>query len=277
MKYLGIDEWNALLGIADSYEAPAALLAILRDKDRREALFREALEAHNYDVTYDWFHRYFQDEHADRAEKKQDFTPNSVASLLSGIVSGDRKEGDTYYEPAAGTGGILIRQWQADRIRHSPFDYTPSMYLYQAEELSDRAIPFLLFNLALRGINASVVHVDVLSRKAAKGAWLVQNTRDDFLAFSDIHLFPYDDASADYFNVEWTQIESKRYAPFDTVGDFPEHLGGQAFLDAVKRDTAEIIEVCAACGAIFPDGIAYDYSPDYGDICAGCAEGVSVE
>ncbi len=70
--YLGIDEWNALLGIDDSYKAPDALLEILRNRERREDLFREALARHNYDVGYDWFHRYFQDEHADRAQKKQD-------------------------------------------------------------------------------------------------------------------------------------------------------------------------------------------------------------
>jgi len=270
--YLGIDEWNALLGISDSYEAPGALMAILRDKERREELFRQALEAHRYNIDYDWFHRYFQDEHADRAQKKQDFTPNSVASLLSAIASSERKEGDTYYEPCAGTGGILIRQWNADRIRHTPFDYLPSMYLYQAEELDDRALPFLLFNLAIRGMNASVVQVDVLTRK---GAWLVQNTRDDHMQFSDIHLFPYDSASAEYFNVEWTADTAKRYAPFDPVGDFPEHLGGQAFLDAVKREDALV--TCDKCNAVFPDGVAFDYSPAYGDICEECAQKETVE
>ncbi|MGN7387742.1 N-6 DNA methylase [Sporosarcina sp. SAFN-015] len=273
--YLEISEWNALLGIDDSYKAPDALWAILRDRERREELFRKALELHRYNVDYDWFHRYFQDEHADRAQKKQDFTPNSVATLLSELVSGGRKVGDTYYEPCAGTGGIIIRQWHADRIRHTPFDYLPSMYLYQAEELSDRALPFLLFNLAIRGMNASVVQVDVLSRKGAKGAWLVQNTNDDHLQFSTIHLFPYDDATADYFSVEWTAFDAGRYEPFDPVGDFPAHLGGNEFLDAVRHEVAETIVTCDKCAAVLPDGVAFDYSPEYGDVCEGCAEEVA--
>lgn len=156
--YLGIDEWNALLGIDDSYKAPDALWSILRDKERREELFRKTLELHRYNVDYDWFHEYFQEEHADRAQKKQDFTPNSVATLLSELVSGERKPGDTYYEPC------------------------------------------------------------------------------------------------------------------DPIGDFPAHLGGQAFLDAVRHEVAETIVVCDKCGAVLPDGIVFDYSPDYGDICEGCAE-----
>lgn len=244
-------------------------MAVLRNKTEREALFKAFLEAFNYDVSYDWFTDYFQDEHSDRTKMKQDFTPHSVTRLLSAIASSDRKEGDSYYEPCAGTGGILIQQWQADRIRHSPFEYMPSMYLYQAEELSGRAIPFLLFNLAIRGMNASVAQVDVLSRKGANGAWLVQNTNDDHMQFSEIHLFPYDDASADYFNVEWSPNEVERYGVFDPIGDFPEHLGGNAFLDAV-RDVGAI--KCDKCSVVLPDGLAFDYSPDYGDICEECAQ-----
>lgn len=272
--YLGISEWNELLGIDDSYKAPGALWTILCDKERRESLFKIALEKHKYAVDYDWFHLYFQEEHADRKGKKQDFTPSNVAALLSRMVSDDREVGDTFYEPCAGTGGITIQQWITDRNKHSPFDYAPSMYLYQTEELSDRAIPFLLFNLAIRGMNASVVQVDILSRKEAKGAWLVQNTLDDYMHFSDIHRFPYDVACADYFNVDWTDIEDNRYQEVDLIGEFPAHLGGQAFLDAARRSASNIIETCGKCGEVFAEGgaQAFDYEPDLGDICKGCAE-----
>ena len=269
--YLDINEWNELLGIDDSYKAPDALWAILRDKQRREDLFRETLERHRYNVGYDWFHRYFQDEHADRANKKQDFTPDSVATLLTRLVGGDRKPGDTYYEPCAGTGGITITKWDADRRATPFFDYVPSMFLYQTEELSDRAIPFLLFNLAIRGMNASVVHGDVLARRGVKGAFLVQNENDDHMQFSAIYTFPYNEASADYFNVEWTQVEANRHAPVDVIGDFPAHLGGNAFLDAVKPPVT--LNTCGDCGKVFDDKrTAFDYSPELGDLCAVCAE-----
>lgn len=270
--YLGIDEWNELLGINDSYKAPDALWAIIRDKDRREDLFRKALELHNYDVGYDWFHRYFQDEHADRASKKQDFTPDSVVALLNDLV-GASKPGETYYEPAAGTGGITIRKWDVDRRATPFFEYVPSMFLYQVEELSDRAIPFLLFNLAIRGMNASVVHGDVLSRKNVKGAFFVQNEKDDHLQFSAIYTMPYNDTTADYFSVDWTDKEDDRHAPIDEVGDFPAHLGGNDFLDAFRSNIPK--DSCGKCGVEFTEGGAYafEYSPDYGDLCEGCAEG----
>lgn len=269
--YLDIAEWNELLGIDDSYKAPDALWAILRDKERRETLFRETLDRHRYNVGYDWFHRYFQDDHADRANKKQDFTPDSVSTLLSWLV-GEAQPGESYYEPCAGTGGITITKWDVDRRNTPFFDYVPSMFLYQVEELSDRAIPFLLFNLAIRGMNASILHGDVLSRKA-KGAFFVQNENDDHMQFSAIYTMPYNEASADYFAVKWADKEADRYAPIDVVGDFPAHLGGKAFLEAVQRNTAVIIEACGKCGTAFTDAVsAYDYSPDLGDICEGCTE-----
>lgn len=150
------------------------------------------------------------------------------------------------------------------------------MFLYQVEELSDRALPFLLFNLALRGMNASVVHGDVLSRRA-KGAFFVQNERDNHLGFSAIYTMPYDEACADYFAVTWTDALSERHDPIDAVGDWPAHLGGNTFLDAVKGAQAGVvIDTCGKCGAAFTDDVtAYDYSPDLGDICAGCAEVVA--
>src|SRR5699024_3803658 len=100
---------NNLLNIKDSYQAPQRIMEILySDKETRDKYFMDFLNAFDMDVTYDWFHEYFQDEHADRKQHKQDFTPNSISQLLSAIVG----EGDgSYYEPAAGTGGILIQRW----------------------------------------------------------------------------------------------------------------------------------------------------------------------
>lgn len=275
MKYISASKWNELLDIDDSYKAPDALWAILRDKTRREELFRETLELHSYEVDYDWFHEYFQDEHADRANKKQDFTPNSVSKLLTELV-GPTPPGGTYYEPAVGTGGIMITKWRSDCFATNFFEYRPSMFLYQGEELSDRAIPFLIFNLALRGMNASVVHGDVLTRKNVKGAFFIQNEDDNYLGFSNIYTMPYNEDSEEYFSVKFTDKESGRHAPIDEVGDFPAHLGGNEFLEAIRKSSADIVSVCGACGIAFADGVAFEYSPDHGDICEECSE-VSAE
>jgi len=211
-----LNKINELIGVDDSYKAPAKLMRVLFDRPGREKLFRDFLVEFNGDVTYDWFHEYFEDEHADRKKKKQDFTPKSLADLTSRLVGGD----PLHYEPCAGTGGMTISAWNHDRMQHSPFDYRPSWYVYHCEELSDRALPFLLFNLAIRGMNAIVVHCDVLSRKAY-GAFFIQNENDDHLQFSTINVVPYTEEAANYLAVEWVE---ERYNPHIESPKIPDHI-----------------------------------------------------
>lgn len=209
---------NNLLGIKESYKAPDRLMEILyMDKPERDKYFMDFLNAFDKDVTYDWFHDYFQDEHADRKNQKQDFTPQSVSRLLSAIVG---PEGNTYYEPAAGTGGILIERWNQDRMKHSPFDYEPRDYYYTAEELSDRAIPFLLFNMLIRGMNGNVVQCDVLTREAT-GAFFIQNDANDFMGFSSLNLLPYNEDTETELNIKFVD---EKYKPIKQTEKIPEWL-----------------------------------------------------
>lgn len=209
---------NNLLGIKESYKAPDRLMEILyMDKTERDKYFMDFLNAFDKDVTYDWFHDYFQDEHADRKNQKQDFTPQSVSSLLSQMVG---TEGSTYYEPTAGTGGILIERWNQDRMKHSPFDYEPRDYYYTAEELSDRAIPFLLFNMLIRGMNGNVVQCDVLTREST-GAFFIQNDANDFMGFSSLNLLPYNEDTETEFNIKFVD---EKYKPIKQTEKIPEWL-----------------------------------------------------
>lgn len=209
---------NKLLGIKESYKAPDRLMEILyMDKPERDKYFMDFLNAFDKDVTYDWFHDYFQDEHADRKNQKQDFTPQSVSRLLSEIVG---PEGNTYYEPAAGTGGILIERWNQDRMKHSPFDYEPRDYYYTAEELSDRAIPFLLFNMLIRGMNGNVVQCDVLTREST-GAFFIQNDANDFMGFSSLNLLPYNEDAETELNIKFVD---EKYKPIKQTEKIPEWL-----------------------------------------------------
>ncbi|WP_102271290.1 N-6 DNA methylase [Cytobacillus massiliigabonensis] len=211
---------NELLDINDSYQAPTRLMEILYDRERRESLFKKFLELFDYDVTYDWFHEYFQEEHADRKVKKQDFTPRSVNELITQLVGADDYDG-SHYEPCAGTGGMTITAWNRDRYKHSPFDYRPSWYVYTCEELSDRAIPFLLFNMLIRGMNAVIIHCDVLTRKSY-GAFFVQNDTDNHLGFSSLNVMPYSDEVAQHLSVEWVE---ERYTPLvESPEVMPEHI-----------------------------------------------------
>lgn len=215
-------EINKILGITDSYQAPSKLMEILYSKEKREEVMLEMLKLFNHDVSYDWFNEYFQEEHADRKEKKQDFTPRSVSTLLSKLI-GDTSSGDgMFYEGCAGTGSIVISQWNSDRMQHSPFDYRPSWYLYTLEELSDRAIPFLLFNCIIRGMNAVVIHCDVLSRRA-KGVFFIQNDNDDHMRFSSFNVMPYSDDVAELsgsFPIEW----EKDLVPYEVHIESPKSV-----------------------------------------------------
>lgn len=211
---------NNILGIKESYKAPDRLMEILyMNKPERDKYFMDFLNAFDKDVTYDWFHDYFQDEHADRRNQKQDFTPQSVSKLLTQMVG---SEGKTYYEPAAGTGGILIERWNYDRMQHSPFDYEPRDYYYTAEELSDRAIPFLLFNMLIRGMNGNVVQCDVLTREAT-GAFFIQNDNNDFMGFSSLNLLPYNEDTETELNIKFVD---EKYEPIKQTKEIPEWLFG---------------------------------------------------
>lgn len=225
-------EINKLLGVKESYQAPDALMKILYDKDRREALARSLLSLFNYDVSKDWFHTYFQDEHADRKKKKQDFTPDGVAELTARLTGG----GFSRCDIASGTGGLTIKTWHNDRLKHTPFDYRPSYYFYHCEELSDRALPFLLFNLAVRGMNATVIHGDTLSRRGVKGVFFVQNDYDNHLRFSSINLMPYSEPVRKAFGISSWADEEERHKPIKETLGFPDYLKDDLTEQAERGD-----------------------------------------
>ena len=66
---LTTEKINELLGVDDAYKAPEALMNILLNRDKREIVFNKFLEIEN-DLTFDWFHEYFQDEHAESQETR---------------------------------------------------------------------------------------------------------------------------------------------------------------------------------------------------------------
>ena len=195
-----------ILGITESYKAPERVMEILLgDKQKRMEVFNQFGKAFDYDFHFDWFHEYFEEEHADRKEKKQDFTPESVAELLTSLAN--HRENTTYYECCAGTGGIVISTWWKNVKKHpiALLTYRPSKYFFHVEELSDRAIPFLLLNLMIRGMNAVVVHGDVLSREC-KGIFFVVNESNVYTDYSSLNVMPYTSDVEKYFKVKFTDF-----------------------------------------------------------------------
>lgn len=192
---------NGLLGVEDSSEAPQKLWKIIFDRDKREKLFREFLSIEK-DVGYDWFQSYFEDAQADRKRDKQDFTPNEISDIILGI-QGANHDGQ-YFEPTVGTGGMMIRRWNKDRMDTGFFSYKPSMFFYHVEDRSNTAMPFLIFNCLIRGMNITIFWGDSLER-TCKDVFFIQNDADNSMGFSSLNVMPRSEDVMQHFNIkEWT-------------------------------------------------------------------------
>lgn len=190
------EQFNQILGIDDSYKAPDALMKVMLDKEKREQMFRDFLELEK-DMSYEWFQSYYESEQAQRKDKKQDFTPMAVAQLVSKLTNEDNPE--TFVDTTAGNGGMLIKSWINNT---NPFS-NPSQYWFVAQELSDRSIPFLIFNFAIRGWNGLIYHGDSLEGKY-KNIFFIQNPNDDWLGFSEISVVSRNISAEDK---EWLGIK----------------------------------------------------------------------
>lgn len=208
---MNFEAFTALLGIDESYKAPEALMSILLEGGERRSRFLQDVIALDHDLSHDTLQAYYEDEQALRGNHKQDYTPTSVsrlASMLTADASG------TVCDPTAGTGSMVIARWWDDCLRSgSPFAYTPSEHLYVCQELSDRAIPFLLANLMMRGMNAIVIHGDTLTMSHVKGVLFVQNDYDDAFHFSSLNVMPYTDEVRTFLSIHSWATDAERYRP----------------------------------------------------------------
>lgn len=185
-----LSEVNLILGIKDSYQAPERVLALVTgdDKRKRDEVYYELAELFGSDYSRDWFWEYFQEEHADRRQNKQDFTPPCIASVIHNVLH-DRFSKDCdnniTYDPAAGTGQLVIRDWWLSRKGQMPWEYKPMDHLVVCAELSVKTIPFLLLNLSIRGICGMVFHADSMSNEIYQ-VYVLVNEKNDPLRYSDV-------------------------------------------------------------------------------------------
>ena len=188
-----LSEVNHILGINDSYQAPDRVLALVTGDDRRERdrVYYELAELFGSDYSRDWFFEYFQEEHADRRQNKQDFTPPCIASVIHDVLHArlskqcDGKE--ISYDPAAGTGQLVIRDWWLTRKLQMPWKYKPMDHLVVCSELSVKTIPFLLLNLSIRGICGMVFHANSMTNEIYQ-VYVLTNEKNDPLHYSDVTL-----------------------------------------------------------------------------------------
>lgn len=120
--------------------------ALMKNLDNYEKMqtFEEVV---NGDLSKDWLQKIYQYHEADRKEKKQDYTPASLGKLLAKLSG----ESDVVMDLCAGSGALTIQKWNEN--------HNQKFLLY---ELDENVIPYLLYNLAVRNIEATVMRADVL-------------------------------------------------------------------------------------------------------------------
>ena len=205
-------QFYEITGSTQHAEFERYLKDVLFDPTERNKFYARLNEV-NHNLGIDTFKPYFELYAAERKSHQQDYTPDSVANLLALLTRSDAGvfESSKYsgYDPTAGTGSLIIQKWHDDRAQETPWSYAPHRYLYRADELADNVIPYLIHNLAFRGMNALVVHGDVLEGRV-KQVYFIQNSNDDFMAYSDVNVMPHSDDCAREFGVtEWLEDEIK--------------------------------------------------------------------
>lgn len=111
------------------------------------------------DLSVDWLQKIFQYYEADRKEKKQDYTPTTLAKLMATLAL--RGGEDHITDMCAGSGALTIQCWN---LNHD--------IVAECLEFDEKVIPILLFNLAVRNIEATVYQMDVLQQEVTN-SWQV--------------------------------------------------------------------------------------------------------
>lgn len=101
------------------------------------------------DLSVDWLQKIFQYYEADRKEKMQDYTPLTLARFVGKLTETDGEK--SVYDLCAGSGALTIQKWNLNHDLH-----------FVCCEYDKKVVPLLLFNLAVRNIDALVINGDAL-------------------------------------------------------------------------------------------------------------------
>ena len=234
------DEINRLFGIDESFMLPDKLMQLLFS-DLIEDIYEKYIELQK-DLAYDGFTNYFQEEHSSRKAMMQDFTPKELSELVAKIAGG---ECSSCLDICAGTGGLTI----------ALHNIAPECIFY-CEELSQRAVPLLLFNLAVRNIDAFVSNKNVLTGE------IVQNYRvrkcgkfGKIEKIGEIPNIPVDVCVTNPpYSLKWEYDEKQKDERFAEFGYPPKQFADLGFIihgmSRLNEDKGRII-------AILPHGVLF--------------------
>nr|DAV56718.1 MAG TPA: N-6 DNA Methylase [Caudoviricetes sp.] len=138
---------KSLFEAEDIDELPKRILNTVKDNDSEK--YEDFCKIVK-DLSIDWLQMIYQYYLADRKEKMQDYTPKSLA-LFMGKLIGDA---DVITDLCAGSGALTIQKWCMNNKQK-----------FELYEFDENVIPFLLFNMAVRNIECTVYHADVLQQE----------------------------------------------------------------------------------------------------------------
>lgn len=125
----------------------------------REGMFDSYLKLVGNDLETDYLQKFYQYYLSDRDNLGQDYTPKSLARLVSYLAGEEEDISDV----CCGSGALTIQKWVDNKnIR---------VHLY---ELDSTVIPFLIFNMAVRKIPSIIYQGNVLSQKIEK-VYIISN------------------------------------------------------------------------------------------------------
>lgn len=144
-----------LFGIESPEQLKDALLNACNDSNLLSA-FVDLVDG---DLSQDWLQKIYQYYLSDRKEKKQDYTPACLASFM-GKLAGDAEE---ITDLCAGSGALIIQKWMQNPDTR-----------FEAIEIDDNVIPFLIFNMVIRNISCRVIKMNALCDDKGEKVWRIQ-------------------------------------------------------------------------------------------------------
>lgn len=232
-KEITTEAINELFGIKESFELPETLLKKILNKQEKDKLYNDFMQF-EFDMNNDCLRDYFQMNNANRNNLKQDYTPDCLSKLITKIIP----ETEDIFDICSGTGALTIG---INRDIN-----------YLCEEISQMSIPILLFNLALRGINATVLQKDVLLNDVQK-VYKVSKNGD----FSDIEIIEnFEEQKTDVvisnppYSLKWQPKNDQRFQGYELA---PAKASDYAFvLDGLSRLSEK-----GQAFYILPSGVLY--------------------
>lgn len=195
-------------------------------------------------IDADYMQKTYQFFIADRGKgtKQQDYTPASIAKLTALLAQ--CPSNGVIYDLCSGSGALTIAAHEID-----------SSLSFVCEELDENVIPILLFNLAIRNINAIVLRGDVLTDTIYDAYKVSAGDKYSVVSrISEYKLGKYDGCiSNPPYNIQWNPVQDGLFMPekYSLYGTPPSSNANFAF---VLHGLHHLKDGCKA-SFILPNGV----------------------